>query len=130
MEEPDLNADRQTKMRSLLDGLSKAKNVAGATLITRDGLCVMKSDSSIVAPETFSAMSAALMAAAETAFYELGGAGELRVTAETERAKMVALGASDTLLLVVIGKGNANAADLLREAEASAREFRLLLSEG
>src|SRR5688572_8754625 len=98
-----MTGDRQQKMRSLLDSISKEKGVAGATLITRDGLCVMNSDKSIVAPETFSAMSAALMGAAETAFYELGGGTQLRVTAETEKAKFVALGASEELLLIVIG---------------------------
>src|SRR5688500_9361847 len=87
--------DRHQKMRALLDGLAQKTGVVGATLITRDGLCVINSDDKILSPETFSAMTAALMGAAETAFYELGGANKLRVTAETDKNKIVALGASE-----------------------------------
>lgn len=125
-----MTADRQQKMRSLLDGLSKQKGVLGATLITRDGLCVMNSDNAVVAPETFSAMTAALMGAAETAFYELGGANQLRITAESDKAKMVAMGASEELLLVVIGNGSSSGPELLRHAEAAAKELRTLTSGG
>ena len=125
-----MTADRREKMRSLLDGLSKQKGVVGATLITRDGLCVMNSDKALASSETFSAMTAALMGAAETAFYELGGAAKLRVTAETDKSKMVAVGASDELLLVLVGNGTSSAVDLLKHAETAAKELRLLVSGG
>ncbi len=125
-----MTADRQQRMRALLDGLTKQKGVTGATLITRDGLCVMNSDKALASPETFSAMTAALMGAAETAFYELGGATKLRVTAETDKSKMVALGASDELLLVIVGNGTSNTLDLLNVAETAAKELRLLVSGG
>lgn len=125
-----MTADRQQKMRSLLDNLARQKGVTGATLITRDGLCVMNSDKTVAALETFSAMTAALMGAAETAFYELGGANQLRVTAETDKSKMIAIGASEQLLLVVVGNGTTNSAELVKQAEAAAKELRLLLSGG
>lgn len=126
----NVTGDRQQKMRSILDNLGRQKGVVGATLITRDGLCVMNSDNALAAPETFSAMTAALMGAAETAFYELGGANELRVTAETDKSKMVALGANEQLLLVVVGNGNSASLELLKQAEAAAKELRLLLTGG
>lgn len=123
-------ADRQQKMRTLLDGLAKQNGVLGSVLITRDGLCVMNSDKTLASPETFSAMTAALMGAAETAFYELGGATKLRVTAETDKSKIVALGATDELLLIVVGNGTSNTLDLLKFAETAANELRLLMSGG
>lgn len=125
-----MSSDRQQKMRTLLDTLARQKGVTGATLITRDGLCVMNSEKALAALETFSAMTAALMGAAETAFYELGGANQLRVTAETDKSKMIAVGATEQLLLVIVGNGTTNSADLLKQAEAAAKELRLLMSGG
>jgi predicted regulator of Ras-like GTPase activity (Roadblock/LC7/MglB family) len=125
-----LIADRYQQMRELLAKATQQEGIVGASLITRDGLSVMNTNESVGAPETFSAMSAALMGAAETAFYELGGSGEIRVTAEAEKHKMVALGASRDMLLVVVGNRGTDTRTLLGHAENIATKLRAILNGG
>src|SRR5688500_6581685 len=122
--------ERHQKIRAVLEHVVKDKNIVGATLITRDGLCVVNGDEKILSPETFSAMTAALMGAAETAFFELGGANHVRVTAETEGRKMVALGANEELLLVIVGNGTSSGTALMQLAEATAAQLRTILAGG
>lgn len=99
----------------------------GATLMTRDGLCVVNRSTHQFSPETFSAMSATLMSAAETALYELGGGKRVRVIAETDRRKMIAVGASDEFLLVAMTEANVKLQDALLSVEQTVSELKPII---
>lgn len=124
-----MTGDRHGRVRSALSTLVREKGILGATLITRDGLCVINGEDRILSPETFSAMTATLMGAAETALRGIGDAGSLCVTAETASAKMVAVGAGDEMLLVIVGHATTPTAALVAKANHAAQSLRTVLAE-
>lgn len=101
----------------------------GATVVTRGGVSVLNTEQRILAPEAFSAMTAALMSAAETAFYHLGGGRDVRVIAESDSTRMITVGADDELLLVVIARASSDTHRLLPALEESATRLRAILAE-
>lgn len=124
----DFRTERQRRMLEVLEWLLGQPGMVGATLVTRDGVCVLNTDPGLVSPETFSAMTAAMVAAAETAAYETGEGRMLRVLVETERNKMVAVGATDELLLVVVAAASLPLADLLPRVEAARQNLATVVA--
>jgi predicted regulator of Ras-like GTPase activity (Roadblock/LC7/MglB family) len=74
-------------------------------------------------------MTAALMSAAETAFFHLGGGRGVRIIAETESTRMITLGADDELLLVVIARASSDNERILPRIEETAGRMRSVLAE-
>lgn len=114
-------------MRDALRQLMAESSMVGATLVSRDGICLINYEERIIAPETLSAMSAALVGAAETAFYHLGEGRSIRVTAETENSKLIAIGATEDVLLVVITNGTSPLDVVMPRVEQAAQKVRELL---
>jgi predicted regulator of Ras-like GTPase activity (Roadblock/LC7/MglB family) len=114
-------SNKQQQLQQSLRDLASQKGVIGAVLVSRDGIRVLefwKRD--MWNKETFSAMSATLMGAAEVALSELGGDKTGRVIAETSKKKMVVMGPSEELLLVVVGEADHPLEALLPQCEATA----------
>ena len=112
--------DRQERLEQLLQELSKQPGVLGAALVSRDGLSVRAQGRQELHRETFSAMSATVMGAAEIAFAELSPDRMKRLIAETSNAKLLILGATPDLLLIVYAQADSALADLVPRAEAAA----------
>lgn len=120
--------DTQQRLKDALEGLSKAPGFVGATLITRDGLPVFNYCGRIPSPETYGAMSAAMLASAETALSEVGNVGVRRAIVETEEYKMIVVGVSDEHLLVGLGNGKVSLDKLLGVFESTAKDVAQILS--
>lgn len=118
--------DRQERLEALLGDLSKQPGVLGAALVSRDGLSVKAVGKQELHRETFSAMSATVMGAAEIAFSELAPDKLRRLVAETDRGKIVILGATPDLLLIVYTQADASLPDLVARAEAAALQVASL----
>jgi predicted regulator of Ras-like GTPase activity (Roadblock/LC7/MglB family) len=75
-------------------------------------------------------MSATLMGAAEVALSELGGVRTRRVIAETNKMKMVVVGATDELVLVALGESDLPLDRLLPQVEAAAAALTKVVAGG
>lgn len=112
--------ERQERLEQLLADVARRPGVLGAALVSRDGLPVRIVGKQELSRETFSAMSATLMGAAEIALGELDPSKLRRVIAQTDRVKFVILGATPALLLVVYASADAAMDDIVAAAEQAA----------
>jgi len=122
--------DRATRLDALLEGVMKVEGALGAALVSRDGLCVRSTGRAELSRETFSAMSATVMGAAEIALRELDGGATRCVIATTERVKILIVGATREMLLVAYATNESPLAPMQSAAEATAREVGKVLGGG
>ena len=98
-----------------------AKGLVGAGLVGRDGLPLLFRFTRPVPQETFAAMTAALVGAAEAALQEIGQSGGGAVTAEAGSLRMAAAGVDDQHILVLVAP-TAVPADTLGQSLAMGRK--------
>lgn len=111
---------RPEQLERLLADLSRLPGAMGAAILTRDGLGVRASGRPELSRETFSAMSATLVGAAEIALSELAAGRVRAIVTFTERAKLVLLGATSDLVLVIYARPDAPTDSLVQAAESAA----------
>lgn len=99
---------KKDKLMGILKKLSSVGDVAGSAIVTRDGLLMASDLPSDIDAETFAAMSATMIGAAETAVGELKKGTVERVTAEGKEIKLLTKGAASSAVLVSMVKANAN----------------------
>lgn len=122
--------DRQVRLESLLEELAKEKGVLGAALISRDGLAVRAAGKISLSRETFSAMTATFMGAAEIALAELDGGKMQSIVASTDRMKLVVVGATRDILLVASIALDAAHEPLVAKLESAAQRVAMVVSGG
>ena len=122
--------DKQSRLEGLLESISKEPGVLGAALVSRDGIAVRSSGKLALSRETFSAMTATFMGAAEIALAELDGGRMHSVVAATDRLKLIVVGATRDLLLVVSTQADVAHEKLLPRLEAAAQNVALVVSGG
>lgn len=121
--------DKQDRLQGLLADLVQQQGVIGAGLVSRDGIRVLDAWRRETSnKETFSAMSATLMGAAEIALSELVGVKTRRVVAESSRVTMVVVGASDDLLLVALAESDVRLDRFLAVVDAAANGVTKVLA--
>jgi predicted regulator of Ras-like GTPase activity (Roadblock/LC7/MglB family) len=120
-------AEQQAELKAALDKLLEDPGVIGCAVVRRDGIHVMDSSKRPVNQEIFSAMSAMLMGAAETALAELGQNSVSRIIVETGGMTMVVAGASAEYLLVTLASDKAALDGLLPQLEAAAGKVRQIV---
>lgn len=89
-------------LTELLQDLKSVGSIEATAIISRDGLLIASDIPSGFNAETFAAMSATMLGAAETATAELDKGVPDRVIIESENAKLIAVGAGQKALLVVL----------------------------
>lgn len=118
-------------VKSLIEEvLRELKNIGGvdaSAVVTRDGLLVASDISGGVDAETFAAMSASMVGAAETAMSEVKAGNPSRVIVESETAKIVSLGAGPTALLIVLTRRDAPLGLVLLKMGETARKVSSLI---
>jgi len=114
-------------IETTLHGLKKIGSIDASAVVTRDGLLVASDISSGVDAETFAAMSASMVGAAETAMIEVKGGNPDRVIVESETAKLISLGAGEKALLVVLTKRDAPLGLVLLRMGETARKISNLM---
>lgn len=122
--------DRQQRLAALLDEMAKEQGVLGMALVSRDGLAVRASGKLALSRETFSAMAATAMGAAEIAIAELDGGKTAHLIVVTDRVKLILLGVTRDLLLVACTQADAPHDRLLPRLEAAAQNVALVASGG
>lgn len=117
-------AQKEARLRQVLEALNRQKGVLGSTVITRDGICILNVQPRIPTPETFSAMSAALVGAAEAALLQVNAHQVEHIEVHAGEHRVIAVGASNEILLVVLAQATANSQDLLPAIRGAAQQLR------
>lgn len=111
-------SDARDKAQAILDELV-AQGAIGAGLVGRDGLPILLRFPRPVQEETFGAMAAALLGAAEAALLELAEQSAALATVEAGRIRLTVAGLDDTHLLVVAAPRGPEAGKLGAAIEAA-----------
>ena len=122
--------DRERRLEQLFAELGKEPGVLGLALVSRDGLCVRATGRLALSRETFSAMAATAMGAAEIAISELDGGRSTHLVTVTDRLKLIVMGVTRDLLLVACTQADAAHDRLLPRLESAAQTVALVSSGG
>ena len=111
----------------VLSDLKTAGGVEACAAVSRDGLLIRSSLQKEQFAESFAAMSATMLGAAETASIELGKGVPNRVIVESSQGRLIAVGAGRKALLVVIVNQDAGLGLVLLELDKAALSLKELL---
>ena len=115
-------------VEKILIDLKKAGGVEACAAVSRDGLLIRAIMQNEKFAESFAAMSATMLGAAETATTELNKGVPNRVIVESNHGRLIAVGAGQKALLVVLVDSNTGLGLILLELEKSAEKLKELLS--
>lgn len=113
----------QQQLERALEDLVQLDEILGAALISRDGLCVKAAGRPEMHRETFSAMTATLMGAAEIALGEFDGGKTRSIVAATDKVRMILVGATRDMLLVVTLATDASVDAMLPKIQKAATDI-------
>lgn len=108
----------------ILADLKKVGGVEACAAATRDGLLIRALMQQEQFAESFAAMSATMLGAAETATTELGKGIPNRVIVEADRGRLIAVGAGPKALLMVLVNSDTGLGLILLELEKSANKLK------
>jgi len=114
-------------LAKVLGDLQKIGEIEASAIATRDGLLMNADMHAKGDPETFVAMSATMLGAAETATSELGKDVPNRVIVETDDGKLICMGAGPKALVVVMTAPDAGLGLVLVEMTKSAEKIAKLI---
>lgn len=89
------------QLNDLLKNLHDQNEIEASAVVSRDGLIITAKMSNGLDADTFAAMTATMMGAAETAITEIDKGNISQVIVESNKAKIVCLGAGERALLVL-----------------------------
>ncbi|VVB93355.1 Roadblock/LC7 domain protein [uncultured archaeon] len=111
----------------ILADLKKVGGVEACAAATRDGLLIRALMQQEQFAESFAAMSATMLGAAETATSELGKGIPNRVIVESDHGRLIAVGAGPKALLMVLVNSNTGLGLILLELEKSAAKLKEIM---
>ncbi len=115
------------ELEEILRNLKKTGGVEASAIASRDGLLIASTISGKQHAETFAAMSATMLGAAETASAELGKGIPDRVIIESKYGKIIATGAGPKALLIVMTEPKAGLGLILIETEKASEKIKHIL---
>jgi len=126
-----LTSVKMTIIEMLEKVLTETNNIGGvetSAIASRDGLLICSTIPRKQHAETFAAMSATMIGAAETATTELGKGIPERIIVETRHGKIIGTGAGPKALLLVMTKPDANLGLILIEMKKASDKIKAVLS--
>lgn len=114
-------------LEKILKEINNAGGVETSVIASRDGLLICSTLSRKQHPETFVAMCATMMGAAETAAIVLGNGIPERIIVETKDGKIIGTGVGPKALLIVISKPHADLGLILLEIKKSSDKIKKIL---
>ncbi len=121
-------ATTKEMFEKVLNDLSATGDVEASAIVSRDGLLMASNISTSVQAETFAAMSATMLGAAETAVTELGKGKVDRVIAESKEIKIIVSGAGPNALLVLMARPTAALGLILVEMDKAVKKISSIMS--
>ena len=114
-------------LNKILLDLKQMGGINASSIASRDGLLVVSDMDHAAHAETFAAMSATMLGAAENATMELGKGVPDRVIVESDHGKLVAMGAGPNALLVTLTESDAGLGLILVELEKATEKIKKIL---
>ncbi len=114
-------------LEKVLSDLGRVGEIEACAIATRDGLLMQANMPAKGDPETFVAMSATMLGAAETASSELGKGVPKRVIVEADDGKLICMGAGPKALVVAMTAPEVGLGLVLVELSKSAEKVEKLL---
>jgi predicted regulator of Ras-like GTPase activity (Roadblock/LC7/MglB family) len=111
-------------LKEILSNLNNLGNIEASAVVSRDGLLINSNIPGGVKAETFAAMAATMLGAAETATAELNKGLPNRVIIESKNGKLVCMGSGPKALLVVLTKSDTGLGLILVELEKASSRIK------
>lgn len=118
---------KREELEDTLAGLKRIGDVEASAIVSRDGLLMASNIPQSVMAETFAAMSATMLGAAETAVSELKRGVVERVIAESKDTKIITMGAGPKALIVIMATPAASLGIILVEMGKASDRIKELL---
>ncbi|VVB73268.1 Roadblock/LC7 domain protein [uncultured archaeon] len=118
------------RIELVLDDLRKTGDIEASAVVRRDGLMISSDLPARVESRTVAAMAAALVGTAETTSSELKRGAFQEVVVDSEKGKIVAIGAGKMALLVSLMRPEGNLGFVLLSMERAAKSIESILGEG
>lgn len=115
-----MTATKKEFLAALLKELNQTAGIEGSAIVSREGLLVVSCLPNAVDAETLGALSATMFCAAETASRGLRAEDMERVIVESGSAKIVAVGAGRSFILVSLAGPDASLGLVLMEIRKAA----------
>lgn len=119
--------EKSEKLLKELKKLSNTEYIEGTTIAARSGLVIVSNMPEGIDERRLAAMTATLMASAETISLVLGKGAVKNIFAETDSSKFIATGAGPKAILVALVAKDANIDDLIPALEQSAKNIRTII---
>ncbi|MEM3087361.1 MAG: roadblock/LC7 domain-containing protein [Halobacteria archaeon] len=120
-------ATLRESMEAALREMERSGGINASAIVSRDGLLMSSSMHTSVRAETFAAMSATMLGAAETASSELKKGVPDRVIVETKDGNLIVTGAGSKALLVALTGPQAMVGPILVNVGKAAEKVKELL---
>ena len=114
-------------LEKILDDLKLPGGIEASLVASRDGLLIFSNIDLKKHAQTFSAMSATMLGAAETATLELRKGIPERIIVESDEGKIIVTGAGPKGLLVVLTEPNASLGIILIELAKASEKIKEVL---
>jgi len=118
------------RIELVLDELRKTGDIEASAVVRRDGLMISSDLPARIESRTVAAMTAALVGTAETTSSELKRGAFQEVVVDSEKGKIVAIGAGRMALLVSLMRPEGNLGFVLLSMERAAKNIESILGEG
>lgn len=115
------------ELKSILGLLKNTEGVESSAVASRDGLLICSTIPNKRA-ETFAAMAATMIGAAETAASELGRDIPERIIVESKNGRIIGTGAGDKAFLIVMTLNNGNIGTIIEETAKASEKIKQVLS--
>ena len=117
------------KLEEVLADLRRSGDIEASAVVRRDGLMIVSDLPPKVESRTVAAMTAALVGTAETCTSELKRGIFNEVVVESEKGRIVAIGAGSIALLVCLMRAEGNLGYVLISMEKAAKKIEESLKE-
>jgi predicted regulator of Ras-like GTPase activity (Roadblock/LC7/MglB family) len=115
-------------LEKILKDINNIGGVETSAIASRDGLLICSTITNKQQVETFVAMSATMIGAAETATMELGKGIPDRIIVESKRGRIIGTGTGPKALLLVMTKPDASLGLVLIEMTKASERIKEILS--
>lgn len=119
--------ERATELRNALSGIVEGRQNWGAAVVTRDGIAVATRTTRSVSEDSFAAMVAAMLGAADAAMVEWADDQSVRATVEGRSVRITVQALDRDFLLAVAGAPGAPDAATTIANDAAAAQLRDIL---
>lgn len=121
-------ATTKEMFEKVLNDLRATGDIEASAIVSKDGLLMVSNISTGVHADTFAAMAATMLGAAETAVTELEKGKVDRVIAESKEIKIIISGASENTLLVLMARPSAALGLILVEMDKAVKKISRIMS--